>query len=55
MFIIIGLGWEPFGKPTDFGFLPLALVAMGIYVVVGINIIALLRGDVEEDKDYPNE
>lgn len=49
MFVVIGLGWEPFGRPVDFGYLPIALVAMGAYIVVGINLVALLRGDVGDD------
>lgn len=45
MFVAVGLGWQPFGREVDFGYLPIALVAMGVYVIVGINLVALLRGD----------
>lgn len=44
MFFVVGLGWQPFGRPVDFGILPSALLVMSLYVIFGLNVLALLRG-----------
>lgn len=44
MFSVIGLGWQPFNRPIDFGVLPVALLVMSLYVIFGLNVLALMRG-----------
>lgn len=51
LFIIGGIGWEPFGTPPDFGPLPLALLAIAGWGLFQLNIVRLLRGALDVTAD----
>ncbi len=51
LWVIEGIGWQPFSRQPGFGILPWALLVIGTTIALQLNIVRLLRGALQVDED----